>query len=66
MGSRTDGSPEPAEVGGAIVRASRGLVPGVFELHEEVIARRRAAGTQPWYVNIGLASPAVPGTAADE
>lgn len=47
-------------------RASRGLMPGVFELHEEVIARRRAAGTQPWYVNIGLASPAVPGTARDE
>ena len=40
--------------------AARALMPGVFELHEAVIARRRAAGTQPWYVNIGPASPAVP------
>ena len=36
------------------------LLPGAFELHEEVIARRRAAGTQYWYINIGLASPPVP------
>ena len=36
------------------------LLPGMFELHEEVIARRRAAGTQHWYLNVGLASPAVP------
>jgi para-nitrobenzyl esterase len=38
----------------------RHLLPGMFELHEEVIARRRAAGSQPWYVNVGLASPPVP------
>ncbi|MBW4052312.1 MAG: carboxylesterase family protein [Proteobacteria bacterium] len=38
----------------------RHLLPGMFELHEEVIARRRAAGTQHWYINIGLASPPVP------
>ena len=36
------------------------LLPGMFELHEEVIARRRASGTQYWYVNVGLASPPVP------
>jgi para-nitrobenzyl esterase len=35
-------------------------VPGAYDLHEEVIARRRAAGTQNWYINIGLASPVVP------
>jgi para-nitrobenzyl esterase len=40
--------------------AGRHLLPGMFELHEEVISRRRAAGSQPWYVNIGLASPPVP------
>ena len=40
------------------------LLPGAFELHEEVIARRRAAGTQHWYVNVGLASPPVPPAAA--
>ncbi|MGH8294425.1 MAG: carboxylesterase/lipase family protein [Steroidobacteraceae bacterium] len=36
------------------------LLPGMFELHEEVIARRRAAGTQHWYINVGLASPPLP------
>lgn len=48
------GSPQPKQQ----------LLPGMFELHEEVIARRRAAGTQHWYVNIGLASPPVPAAAA--
>lgn len=41
-------------------RADHRLLPGMFELHEEIVARRRAAGTQPWYVNVGLASPTVP------
>jgi para-nitrobenzyl esterase len=36
------------------------ILPGTYELHEEVIARRRAAGTQNWYINVGLASPVVP------
>ncbi len=36
------------------------LLPGMFELHEEVVARRRAAGTQYWYINVGLTSPPVP------
>ena len=43
-----------------VPRPGRLLLPGMFELHEEVIARRRAAGTQRWYLNVGLASPAVP------
>jgi para-nitrobenzyl esterase len=38
----------------------RHLLPGMFELHEEVIARRRASGTQYWYINVGLTSPPVP------
>jgi para-nitrobenzyl esterase len=41
-------------------RAGKNLLPGTFELHEEVIARRRAAGTQYWYVNVGMASQALP------
>ena len=36
------------------------LLPEMLEFHEQVIARRRAAGTQHWYVNVGLASPPVP------
>ncbi len=39
---------------------SENLLPGMFALQEEVIARRRAAGTQNWYVNVGLLSPVVP------
>ena len=44
--------------------AATDLLPGRFALHEEVVARRRAAGTQNWYLNVGLASPAVPPPAA--
>lgn len=40
--------------------ASSGIFPGTYELQEEIISRRRAAGTQNWYVNIGLLSPVVP------
>ena len=41
--------------------AAADVLPGTYDLHEEVISRRRAAGTQYWYINIGLASPVVPG-----
>jgi para-nitrobenzyl esterase len=43
--------------------AEKHILPGTYELHEEVIARRRASGKQNWYVNVGLASPVVPGAA---
>ncbi len=43
-----------------VPRPGWGLLPGMFGLHEEVIARRRAAGTRNWYLNVGLASPPVP------
>jgi para-nitrobenzyl esterase len=39
---------------------SKNPIPGAFDLQEEVISRRRAAGNQYWYINIGLASPVVP------
>jgi para-nitrobenzyl esterase len=47
---------------GAQAHAGTQLLPGRFELHEEVIARRRAAGNQNWYINVGLAAPVVPST----
>ena len=34
-----------------------GLLPGMFQLHEAAVARRRAAGDQAWNWNTGLASP---------
>jgi para-nitrobenzyl esterase len=45
-------------------RAAKHLLPGTFDLHEELIARRRASGQQNWYVNVGLASPTVPAPAS--
>ena len=47
-------------------RSMQHLLPGMFELHEEVIARRRGAGTQYWYVNVGLASPPVPAAVREQ
>lgn len=36
------------------------MMPGMYELNEEVVCRRRAAGTQGWNWNVGLASPKLP------
>jgi para-nitrobenzyl esterase len=39
---------------------SRNLLPGMFALHEEIVKRRCATGTQNWYINVGLSSEVVP------
>jgi para-nitrobenzyl esterase len=36
---------------------STDLLPGMFDLHEAAVQRRRTAGDQPWNWNTGLASP---------
>ena len=36
------------------------LMPGMYELDEQVVCRRRAAGRIPWHWNVGLASPPLP------
>ena len=36
------------------------LMPGMYELNEEVVCRRRAKGGIPWNWNVGLASPPLP------
>jgi para-nitrobenzyl esterase len=36
------------------------LLPGMFELNEQVVCRRRAKGGIPWNWNVGLASPPLP------
>ncbi len=36
------------------------LLPGMYELHEQVVCRRRAKGGLPWNWNIGVVSPALP------
>ena len=37
--------------------ASERLLPGMFELHEQAMCRRREGGAAPWNWNAGLASP---------
>ena len=40
------------------------LLPGMYELNEEVVCRRRAAGNVPWVWNVGIASSKIPGPLA--
>jgi len=40
------------------------LLPGMQELVEQVVCRRRASGKIPWHWNVGLASPPLPPEAA--
>lgn len=40
------------------------LMPGMYEVNEEVVCRRMAAGNLPWNWNVGLASPKLPPEAA--
>lgn len=46
---------------GASPRASTQLLPGVFELHEQVACRRRQDGRQSWNWRSGSTAPIVPG-----
>lgn len=36
------------------------LMPGMFELNDEVVCRRRAQRDQPWHWNVGIVSPTLP------
>lgn len=40
--------------------ARAGRSPAMFDLHEEIVRRRRVAGDTPWNWNVGLASPPLP------
>jgi para-nitrobenzyl esterase len=47
-----------------VPRPRTALMPGMYELNEQVVCRRRAKGGIPWHWNVGLASPPLPaGTA---
>ena len=41
-------------------QAKANLMPGMYELNEQVVCRRRAQGGIPWHWNVGLASPPLP------
>jgi len=47
-------SPQPA----------RNLLPGMYELNEQVMCRRRAKGGIPWNWNVGIVSPPIPDAAS--
>lgn len=36
------------------------LMPGMYDLHEQVMQRRRRAGDQPWGLDVGVAAPVLP------
>ena len=40
--------------------AAENLLPGMYQLNEEVVCRRRAKGDVAWNWNMGLASPPLP------
>ena len=40
------------------------LMPGMYELNEQVVCRHRTSGDTPWGWNVGLASPPLPATTA--
>ncbi|WP_374470983.1 carboxylesterase/lipase family protein [Phenylobacterium sp.] len=41
-------------------QAKTELMPGMYELHEEAVRRRRAQGETPWNWNVGVVSPVLP------
>lgn len=47
---RFESRPDPAEH----------LMPGMYALNEEVVCRRRASGTVPWNINVGLWAQPLP------
>jgi len=42
----------------------RDLMPGMYDLNEAVMCRRRADGTMPWGWNVGVVAPKTPGAVA--
>lgn len=41
-------------------QAKQHLMPGMFELNDEVVCRRRAQRGQPWNWNVGIVAPTLP------
>jgi para-nitrobenzyl esterase len=41
-------------------RSATHLMPGMYELNEQVVCRRRASGAQAWNWNVGILSPTLP------
>ena len=50
---------------GEVPSASIGFMPGMYALHEQVMCRRRAQGSQSWNWRTGGIAPILPGPSAD-
>lgn len=48
---------------GSEPRAGTHLMPGMYELNEQVVCRRRVNGTQSWNWNVGIVAPPLPPSA---
>ena len=48
-----------------VPRVSVGLFPGMYELHDQVVCRRRVAGGIAWNWNHGIVSPPLPPRSPD-
>jgi len=46
---------------GETPEVSTNVMPGMFELHEEVMQRERRAGNLPWNGRVGVVAPVIPG-----
>ena len=49
----------------AVPRPAEHLMPGMYELVNEVVCRRKASGDQAWNWNVGLVSPVIPDPKAE-
>ena len=45
---------------------SHGLMPGMFELHDEAVKRRQSSGKSPWHWNVGINSPVLHNVESDD
>lgn len=46
-----------------VPRPSKDLLPGMYQLVNEVVCRRQTSGDQPWNWNVGIAAPPLPAPA---
>lgn len=49
---------------GDVPQLAKQFMPGMYELHEQIMCRRRAAGTQSWNWRAGSIAPTLPGPTA--
>ncbi len=43
-----------------VPKASKNLLPGMFDLVDQVVCRRHASGDQAWTWNVGIVAPKLP------